>query len=139
MKFFKEKLNRQLDLSSQLEFVNFWYIMIVVNDVMTIIGSGLKIRIENKAGCPPVPSHSLFMHISIPLCLNASMYFVILNSWNQESTQYEVCGVLLGTGNLLVWFGVLRYLGFFEKYNVSNVILSLLCPSISDALNLVCD
>ena len=37
----------------------------------------------------------------------------------QNSHNYEVCGVLLGTGNLLVWFGVLRYLGFFEKYNVS--------------------
>ena len=34
------------------------------------------------------------------------------------SSDYEMCSVLLGTGNLLVWFGVLRYLSFFNKYNV---------------------
>ena len=36
----------------------------------------------------------------------------------QICTLYELCGVLLGTANLLVWCGVLRYLGFFRKYNV---------------------
>ena len=25
---------------------------------------------------------------------------------------------MLGTGNCLVWFGILRYLGFFKSYNV---------------------
>ena len=38
----------------------------------------------------------------------------------QTSFQYDSCGVLLGTGNLLVWFGVLRYLGMFQNYNVST-------------------
>jgi len=38
----------------------------------------------------------------------------------QISSNYEACGVLLSNGNLLVWFGVLRYLSFFEKYNVST-------------------
>ena len=38
----------------------------------------------------------------------------------QVNAGYEVCGVLLGTANLLVWCGVLRYLGFYENYNVST-------------------
>ncbi|XP_050430814.1 mucolipin-3-like isoform X2 [Adelges cooleyi] len=37
--------------------------------------------------------------------------------------QWNLCSVLLGTGNLLVWFGVLRYLTFFKTYN--GVILTL--------------
>ena len=35
-----------------------------------------------------------------------------LDTWN-------VCSLFLGLGNMLVWFGCLRYLGFFETYNVS--------------------
>ena len=31
---------------------------------------------------------------------------------------WDICSLLLGTGNLLVWFGLLRYLGFFKTYNV---------------------
>lgn len=67
----------------KLEFVNFWYLLIIFNDVLTIAGCFVKILIENK------------------IC-----------------TLYELCGVLLGTANLLVWCGVLRYLGFFRKYNI---------------------
>ena len=30
---------------------------------------------------------------------------------------WDFCSIFLGTGNLLVWIGMLRYLGFFAKYN----------------------
>nr|CAD7444136.1 unnamed protein product [Timema bartmani] len=51
--------------------------------------------------------------------------FIILGSAIKEEIekkqfvgdQWNICSVLLGTGNLLVWFGVLRYLGFFKTYN----------------------
>lgn len=36
----------------------------------------------------------------------------------QYLTDYDVCSILLGTATLLVWLGVIRYLGFFRKYNV---------------------
>lgn len=35
-------------MHDQLEFVDLWYVMILVNDVLTIIGSILKIMIETK-------------------------------------------------------------------------------------------
>lgn len=34
-------------------------------------------------------------------------------------SSYDLCGILLGTSTLLVWVGVIRYLTFFQKYNVS--------------------
>lgn len=37
----------------------------------------------------------------------------------QALTSYDVCSILLGTGTMLVWIGVLRYMGYFKKYNVS--------------------
>jgi len=39
-----------LTLSDQMEFVNMWYVLIIINDVLTVTGSILKIRIENKVG-----------------------------------------------------------------------------------------
>lgn len=88
--FFRTVLSEPLDFHDKMEFVNLWYIMIIVNDLMIIVGSALKMRIELKL------SHN-----------------------------YEGCGVLLGTGNLLVWFGVLRYLRFFETYNVSEIFITI--------------
>lgn len=39
-----------LSFSDKLEFINMWYILILVNDVLTIFGSIFKIMIENKVG-----------------------------------------------------------------------------------------
>lgn len=36
----------------------------------------------------------------------------------QNLSSYDVCSILLGTSTLLVWVGVIRYLSFFQKYNV---------------------
>lgn len=43
---------------------------------------------------------------------------------------WDACSVLLGTGNLFVWFGVLRYLGFFRTYNMLIVTLKKAFPSV---------
>ncbi|XP_025410223.1 mucolipin-3-like isoform X2 [Sipha flava] len=90
MRYFEDMLKSTLSHQARWAFWNFWYIMIIVNDILIICGSGIKERIERKQ--------------------------FIGDQWN-------LCSVLLGTGNLLVWFGVLRYLTFFKTYN--GVILTL--------------
>lgn len=37
---------------------------------------------------------------------------------------------MLGTGNLLVWFGILRYLGFFKTYNVLILTMKGAAPNM---------
>lgn len=44
--------------------------------------------------------------------------------------EWNTCSLLLGVGNLLVWFGVLRYLGFFRTYNVVILTLQKALPHI---------
>lgn len=95
VKFFKTVYEKELTLSDQLEFVNMWYVLIIINDVLTVAGSIMKIEIQNK-----------FAHT------------------------YEVCGILLGTGNLLVWLGVLRYLNFYDKYSILIMTLKKSIPNI---------
>jgi len=91
--------------SEKLSFLNFWYVMICVNDTLIIMASIIKQLVE---------VHSI------------------------EGDMWDICSLMLGTGNLLVWFGLLRYLGFFKTYNVliltmkgaaPNVLRFLICAS----------
>ncbi|KAF4527931.1 hypothetical protein B566_EDAN012823 [Ephemera danica] len=96
--FFRKAYNRELSSQGRVEFINFWYIMIIVNDVLIIVGSAIKEEIERR-------------------------HFV--------GDLWDICSVLLGTGNLLVWFGVLRYLGFFKTYNVLILTLQRAAPKVA--------
>lgn len=97
VQFFKRAYNKELSLDGRLEFLNIWYIMIIVNDILIIMGSAIKEQIER-------------------------------NQFTND--QWNVCSLFLGTGNLLVWFGVLRYLGFFKTYNVVILTLKKAAPKI---------
>ncbi|KAG7487757.1 hypothetical protein MATL_G00026790 [Megalops atlanticus] len=87
--------NKNVSWSERMEFVNGWYILIIVSDSLTIVGSILKIEIQAK-----------------------------------NLTSYDVCSILLGTGTMFVWIGVLRYLGFFKKYNILILTLRAAFPNV---------
>uniref|UniRef100_A0A1A8S1G9 Mucolipin 1 n=3 Tax=Nothobranchius TaxID=28779 RepID=A0A1A8S1G9_9TELE len=93
--FFKHKLDRRASWGDRMEFINGWYILLIVSDLFTIIGSFIKIGIESKT-----------------------------------LSSYDLCGILLGTSTLLVWVGVIRYLSFFQKYNILIVTLRAAFPNV---------
>ncbi|XP_003443211.1 mucolipin-1b [Oreochromis niloticus] len=95
VQFFKHKLGRSVSWGDRMEFINGWYILLIVSDMFTIIGSFIKIGIESK-----------------------------------NLSSYDVCGILLGTSTLLVWVGVIRYLSFFQKYNILIVTLRAAFPNV---------
>ncbi|XP_017774094.1 PREDICTED: mucolipin-3-like [Nicrophorus vespilloides] len=95
--FFITHFEKPLNRDDKMEFLNMWYIMILVNDIFIMIGSSIKERIESS---------------------------------EYTSDQWNVCSIFLGTGNMLVWFGVLRYLGFFKTYNVVILTLKKATPQI---------
>lgn len=97
VQFFNRAYNKELSFNGRLEFLNIWYIMIIVNDLLIIMGSAIKEQIER-------------------------------NQFTND--QWNICSLFLGTGNLLVWFGVLRYLGFFKTYNVVILTLKKAAPKI---------
>lgn len=97
VQFFRRTYNRELSMEGRLEFLNIWYIMIIINDLLIIMGSAVKEQIER-------------------------------NQFTND--QWNVCSLFLGTGNLLVWFGLLRYLGFFKTYNVVILTLKKAAPKI---------
>lgn len=98
VKFFEQTYRKNLSNEGRLEFLNMWYVMIIVNDLLIILGSAIKEQIER-------------------------------NQFTND--QWNVCSLFLGIGNLLVWFGVLRYLGFFKTYNVVILTLKKATPKIS--------
>lgn len=95
--FFRVTYGYPLSSEDRWQFVNFWYIMIICNDILLILGSILKEQIERK---------------------------------NFTVDQWNICSVLLGVGNMLVWFGVLRYFSFFKTYNVVILTLKQSAPKI---------
>lgn len=46
--FFKRGLGRSVSWGERMEFINGWYILLIVSDMFTIIGSFIKIGIESK-------------------------------------------------------------------------------------------
>uniref|UniRef100_A0A8C5ATJ3 Mucolipin TRP cation channel 2 n=1 Tax=Gadus morhua TaxID=8049 RepID=A0A8C5ATJ3_GADMO len=94
-RFFQENYNRKLCDEDQSEFLNGWYLLIIVSDLLAIVGSILKMEIQAKS-----------------------------------LTNYDVCSIFLGTSTLMVWFGVIRYLGYFEKYNVLILTMKAAFPKV---------
>ncbi|KAM9769268.1 mucolipin-1a isoform 2-T2 [Menidia menidia] len=95
VQYFKDTLDRRVCWTDRLEFINGWYILLIVSDIFTITGSIIKIGIESK-----------------------------------NMSSYDVCGILLGTSTLLVWVGVIRYLTFFQKYNILIITLRAAFPNV---------
>ncbi|XP_029011441.1 mucolipin-1a isoform X2 [Betta splendens] len=93
--YFKETLDRKVCWADRMEFINGWYILLIVSDILTITGSIMKIGIESK-----------------------------------NMSSYDICGILLGTSTLLVWVGVIRYLTFFQKYNILIITLRAALPNV---------
>nr|NVI71487.1 transient receptor potential cation channel, mucolipin ortholog [Cucujiformia] len=96
--YFIRNFGKILSYSDRRKFFNLWYVMIIVNDILIIIGSSIQEQIEKE---------------------------------EFTSDQWNVCSVFLGVGNLLVWFGVLRYLGFFKTYNVVILTLEKAAPQVA--------
>ncbi|KAL6110225.1 mcoln1 [Pungitius sinensis] len=95
VQFFRETLDRKVCWADRMEFINGWYILLIVSDIFTITGSVIKVGIESK-----------------------------------NMSSYDLCGILLGTSTLLVWVGVIRYLTFFQKYNILIVTLRAAFPNV---------
>ncbi|XP_020489412.2 mucolipin-3 isoform X2 [Labrus bergylta] len=91
----RKNIGKEVPLSDKLEFLNGWYILIIVSDMLSIIGSILKIEIQTKV-----------------------------------LTSYDICSILLGTGTMLVWIGVIRYMGYFRKYNILILTLRAAFPNV---------
>ncbi|KAJ3600714.1 hypothetical protein NHX12_031691 [Muraenolepis orangiensis] len=93
--FVQRRLGHRAAWGDRMEFINGWYILLIVSDLFTITGSFIKIAIESKS-----------------------------------ISSYDMCAILLGTSTLLVWVGVIRYLSFFQKYNILIVTLRAAFPNV---------
>nr|XP_061832104.1 mucolipin-2-like [Nerophis lumbriciformis] len=94
-RFLHDNYNRKVCEDDQGEFLNGWYVLVIVSDLLTIVGSILKMEIQAKS-----------------------------------LTSYDVCSIFLGTSTLLVWVGVIRYLGYFQKYNVLILTMKAAFPKV---------
>ncbi|XP_022318033.2 mucolipin-3-like [Crassostrea virginica] len=99
VQFFRARHRKELSFYDKFEFINLWYVLIVINDILTVVGSSFKIQLERR--------HA-----------------------QSSSENYDICALMLGTGSLLVWMGVIRYIGFFKTFNILTVVLKKAFPDM---------
>nr|XP_050026580.1 mucolipin-3-like [Dermacentor andersoni] len=112
--YFTEYLCRELSWSDKIDFIDFWFMMIIVDDVLLVAGSAVKIRIEERL----VPS---LMYTVCSLLLGCGC----LLCW---------CGLLRYVG----YFRVYNVLILTLKKSVPNVIRFLLCTMLLFCGYVVC-
>uniref|UniRef100_A0A0N4ZAV0 PKD_channel domain-containing protein n=1 Tax=Parastrongyloides trichosuri TaxID=131310 RepID=A0A0N4ZAV0_PARTI len=95
--FFLKTFGKKMSITDQMDFLNMWYLMIVVNDVLMIFGTVCKVTIEFR---------------------------------DFDNDLFTITSIFLGSGALLVYVGLLRYLGFFNQYNVLVLTLKKCIPNI---------
>ncbi|GBO06009.1 Mucolipin-3 [Araneus ventricosus] len=95
--FFKQYYQKEISFCELLDFIDFWYVNIIVSDILLISGSLVKMQIEERSA---------------------------------EGREYARCSILLGVGNLFIWIGILRYLGFFPKYNMLILTVKRALPNV---------
>ena len=97
----REHFQYHMTYEEHFRFLNLWYVIIIINDGLIVFAS--------------------LVHIQLDIDLLASP--VGVETWN-------LCAVVLGAGNLLVWIGMLRYFSFFKSYNVLILTVKSAMPSV---------
>merc|ERR1719410_3011867 len=64
------------------------------------------------------------------LIMMGSVIKQLIESRSIVGDMWDMCSLMLGTGNCLVWFGILRYLGFFRSYNVLILTMKGAAPNM---------
>ncbi|VDK78142.1 unnamed protein product [Litomosoides sigmodontis] len=85
VQFVRNVLKRELMLNDQLEFLNFWYVMIVVNDICIICGTLCKITIEFRDF-----DNNLFTTSGILLGIGALLVYVGLLRYFCFFSKYNI-------------------------------------------------
>ncbi|KAM9501781.1 mucolipin-3 [Clarias gariepinus] len=70
---------------------------------------------------------NILIIVSDTITVTASLMKICILS--KMLSNYTLCSIMLGTATLLVWIGVLRYLGFFRKYNILILSMKAALPS----------
>ncbi|KAK8778841.1 hypothetical protein V5799_019818 [Amblyomma americanum] len=113
-KFFAEHLRRQLSWKDKMEFIDFWLIVIIIDDALLVAGSAVKIQIEERL----VPS---LMYNACSVLLGCGC----LMCW---------CGLLRYLG----YFKVYNILILTLKKSIPNVMRFLLCTLLIFSGYVVC-
>ena len=72
----------------------------------------------------------------VMICINDCLIIMgsvikqLIESRSIVGDMWDMCSIMLGTGNMLVWFGILRYLGFFKTYNVLILTMKNASPNM---------
>ncbi|GFT97979.1 mucolipin-3 [Nephila pilipes] len=109
--FFKQYYQKELSLSELLDFIDFWYVNIVISNILLICGSLIKIQIEEQsAEGSKYAKCSILLGTGILLMwIGVFRYFEFFSKYNMliltvkkalpNVLRFLICAVLLFTGS----------------------------------------
>ncbi|XP_017328587.1 mucolipin-3 isoform X1 [Ictalurus punctatus] len=130
------------------------FLLMVLLDLLVIMVCSLSLVLCTRsviAGMRLLTEYAEFISVKWGKSLSSLERMEFINGWNiliiisdtltvtastlkicilaKVLSNYTICSILLGTATLLVWIGVLRYLGFFQKYNILILTMRAALPS----------
>ena len=87
--------------------------------------------------CCSSPTIDCYNFRYVAICINdvliivGSTIVLMIETKRSTADLWDFCCVFLGTGDLLVWIGMLRYLGFFRAYNALILTLKGSLPNVA--------
>ncbi|KAI8509296.1 Mucolipin-2 [Branchiostoma belcheri] len=126
--FFQINYNKDLSFADRMEFLNFWYVMIVISDILTCSGGVIKVLIENKF----VGFFDLYDTCSLMLGTAALLVWVGVLNYLNFFRQYNWYITGLRNGETRVRFRVVpeQILILTMKASAPNVLRFLLCATL---------
>ncbi|KAK3786961.1 hypothetical protein RRG08_037426 [Elysia crispata] len=125
-RFFKMQRNKPLKFSDHLEYINMWYVIIICNDALTIVGSAFKIQLESRVFTISTANYelcSMLLGIGVLLTyIGILRYLGFFKSYNvliltvktsfPHVLRFLVCAICLYTGFLFCGWTI------FSPYNL---------------------
>ena len=99
-----------------IPLVNFWHVGAIISNLLVLVGSIMKI--------------SLTFNVSHP-CLHGNLLCSIhLTQLSNDIMVFDATSIILGLAVFGQWCGLLRFLSYFDKYNMLLRTLYLSAPSV---------
>ena len=139
-RFFKSKFdNFRLKFRQLVPLFNLWHVGVISSNALVIVGSILKLLISYNVSTSPLSLYSLSPSLSFPPLSLLYLNYSLSSSTHAHSLSLQIINnievvditsIILGLAVFGQWCGLLRFLSYFDKYNMLLLTLRISAPSV---------